>query len=154
MLSPDPTSDKTGIRCSASGVPRHTTASLNHYQPLTANRRSLMSERKKKIAPYRRHRSVLVDASSSSCQRGCAAQQLPSLCLLPPAAPDSGSSGYLQGKKSPVLWSRQTACLSICRLEQTDRYTNMSLWVSRACHTARDPPRSCCVLSQRHTRFH
>lgn len=64
MLSPDPTSDKTGIRCSASGVPRHTNASLNHYQPLTVNRRSLMSERKKKIAPYRRHRSVLVDASS------------------------------------------------------------------------------------------
>lgn len=64
MLSPDPTSDKTGIRCSASGVPRHTTASLNHYQPLTVKRRSLMRERKKKIAPYRRHRSVLVDASS------------------------------------------------------------------------------------------
>lgn len=64
MLSPDPTSDKTGIRCSASGVPRHTTASLKHYQPLTVKRRSLMRERKKKIAPYRRHRSVLVDASS------------------------------------------------------------------------------------------
>lgn len=158
MLSPDPTSDKTGIRCSASGVPRHTNASLNHYQPLTVNRRSLMSERKKKIAPYRRHRSVLVDASSWSCQRGCAAQQLPSLCLLPPAAPDSGSSGYLQGKKSPVLWSRQTACLSICRLERRDRplHQHEPLSEQGVSHSPWPSPVLLRAepLSQGHTRFH